>query len=325
VTLTLINWADRVWNPFLGCKRVSPGCDGCYAIPLVHMHSFNPNEKVAAANAGLTKRTASGTDWTGQVNLLPDRLMQPLTARAPQKWFVNSQSDVFHEGVPREFLVRVFAVMAAAHWHVFQVATKRHARMRALLSDPKFAVEVREAHARLARPGSPPFTWPLPNLWLGISAEDRKWWGIRVSALLDTPAAIRWVSAEPLLEELCLDMCDWTPPGEEGFPGVHNPLTGEWWPAAGDPGEEYEGRRTDLPKVDWVVIGGESGGRARPCDLAWIRSMRDQCQHAGTALWIKQAGTAAARQLGITGKGDDIGDLPADLRIRAFPETGAPS
>lgn len=320
MTLTLINWADRVWNPFLGCTRVSPGCDACYAIGTAWMRSSNPNPKIAAAFVGLTVKTPDGIDWTGRVNLLPDRLREPLTVRKPQKWFVNSLSDVFHEGVPREFLVQVFAVMAAAHWHVFQVATKRHARMRALLSDPKFAAEVREKHAEYARPGSPPFTWPLPGLWLGVSAENRKWWEIRTTALLDTPAVIRWVSAEPLLEELCLDMCDWTPPGEEGFPGTHNPLTGEWWPAIGDPDEEYANRVTGLPKINWIVIGGESGGHARPCDLKWIRSMRDQCQHAGTALWIKQTGTVAARQFGIVGKGDDLGDLPEDLRIRAFPQ-----
>jgi protein gp37 len=132
--------------------------------------------------------------------------------------------------------------------------------------------------------------WPFPNVWLGVSVENQHWADIRIPALLGTPAAVRFLSCEPLLGPVCLEMLIWAPKGLENFPGTHNALTGEWWPAVGDPAEEYEGRITDLPRIDWVIVGGESGPRARPMHPNWARSLRDQCTAAGVPFFFKQWG-----------------------------------
>lgn len=189
---TAIEWADRTWNPLLGCSRVSPGCDGCYAITTATIRAGNPHPKVAAAFAGLTERQGGRLDWTGRINLLPDRMDQPLGWKKPSKIFVNSQSDLFHKDVPLAFIEQVFAVMARTPQHTYQLLTKRHARMSSILRKPTF----RDSVAAIV---GADIEWPLPNLWLGVSVEDQHWADIRIPALLDTPAAVRWLSCEPLL------------------------------------------------------------------------------------------------------------------------------
>lgn len=279
---TSIEWADRTWNPLLGCERVSPGCDSCYAINTATIRAGNPHPKVAAAFAGLTERRDGRMDWTGRINLLPERLTQPLTWRKPQKVFVNSQSDLFHKDVPMAFIHKVFAVMAATPQHTYQLLTKRPGRMRALLRDEcrcgnghQPGVHFKSAIEWVATPGNPKhvpglqpglfskINWPLPNVWVGVSVEDQKRADLRIPALLQTPAAVRWISAEPLLGPLSLrGWIEHTPAEEGGYPAY----------------------------LDWVVVGGESGSAARPMHPDWPRQIRDQCTAADVPYFFKQWG-----------------------------------
>jgi protein gp37 len=226
-TVTKIEWADRTWNPLVGCERVSPGCDRCYAMGVARVRQFNPNPKIAAAFAGTTTNDG-GVDWSGRVNRLDQRLAEPLLwPRKPQKVFVNSMSDLFHKDVPDSFIIDVFAVMALTPQHTYQILTKRHARMRSLLRQPMFWTRVgRQArHMGYAYDRSANYlsdgrniydtnVWEqldrLPNVWLGVSVENQKWADIRIPALLDTPAAVRWISAEPLLGPV--DLSAWVTP-----------------------------------------------------------------------------------------------------------------
>lgn len=275
---TGINWSDATWNPVLGCKRVSPGCDSCYAISQARIRAANPNPKVAAAFAGLTERVEGGTDWTGRVNLLSERLEQPLHWRKPRKIFVNSLADLFHDSVPDEFIVQVFAVMGACPQHVFQLLTKRHGRMRALLSSDRFRLAVIRA-ARDRHPHRMAPMWPLRNLWLGVSAENQQWATTRVHALLATPAAVRWVSAEPLLGPV--DLRNLQVRKNTFIDALCGDVkTGDGEIYAACPGS-----------VSWVVAGGESGAKARPMHPDWARSLRDQCQAARVPFWFKQWGS----------------------------------
>lgn len=319
--MTKIEWADETWNPVLGCRKVSPGCEVCYAITQAHIRAGNPHPQIAAAFSGLTRRTADGVDWTGHVNLLPERLDQPAHWRKPRRVFVNSLGDLFHPGVPDEFIARVWQTMARCPQHQFLILTKQQARMKSWVSrckqspagwithdgtdpagaydgtgvvvghpyEPEHVVTGKRGGNRRVIPANG--GWPLLNVWLGVSVEDQHWAEIRIPALLSTPAAVRFLSCEPLLGPVDLSMCDWTPPGMEGWPGVHNPLMGEWWPCeAGDYAKEYEGRVTDQPRIDWVIAGGESGPKARPMHPAWPRSLRDQCTDAEIPFFFKQWG-----------------------------------
>jgi protein gp37 len=234
---TAIEWTEATWNPLTGCTKVSPGCDHCYAESIAHRFDGTP----AYPNGfGVTLR--------------PERLDQPLRWKRPRRIFVNSMSDLFHDSVPDTYIAQVFGVMALAPHHTFQVLTKRHARMRSLVShglldlidDPAGDVRAKVPH------------WPLPNVWLGVSAENQQWADIRIPALLDTPAAVRFVSAEPLLGPIRL--------------GAIPPLVG------------------GVPKIDWVIVGGESGHGARPMHPDWARGLRDECEDAGVAFLFKQWG-----------------------------------
>ena len=233
---TKIEWTDETWNPVTGCTKVSEGCDHCYA------------ETIAHRFAG-TKAYPNGFD----VTLRPERLDQPLRWKRPRKVFVNSMSDLFHKDVPDDYIARVFAVMALAPQHTFQVLTKRPGRMRSLLSSEQF-----ESAVFLATEGrfEGCFPWPLPNVWLGTSVENQKWADVRIPLLLDTPAAIRFLSCEPLLGPI--DLFAWN-----------------------------IDRGT---RVDWVIVGGESGPHARPMHPDWARQLRDDCLTAGTPFHFKQWG-----------------------------------
>jgi protein gp37 len=266
-----IEWTDATWNPVTGCTKVSPGCDNCYAETFAERFRGVPGHHFEA-----------GFDLT----LRPGRLNQPLRWARPRRVFVNSMSDLFHAGVPDEFIARVFAVMALADQHTFQLLTKRHARLRALLTAPAFPAAV-AAHADGELPG-----WPLPNVWVGVSVEDQRRADLRVPALLDTPAAVRWVSAEPLLGPL--DLTHWLAGHRSGCSclGCFNVARGTvpapaWW------GQQHP--------LGWVVAGGESGARARPMHPGWPRTLRDQCAAAGVPFLFKQWGgrtpKAGGRQL----------------------------
>ncbi len=267
---TTIEWSDTTWNPMLGCTRVSAGCDRCYAITQATIRAGNPHPKVSAAFAGLTERRDGRMDWTGQINLLPKRLAHPLTWRKPRRVFVNSLSDLFADEVPASYIARIFAVMARTPQHTYQILTKRHARMRSLISGldgsghPLLEAADDEDTAR-ALYDAP---WPLPNVWLGVSVEDQKWANIRIPALLETPAAVRWLSCEPLLGPIDLtEVAIGVRYANRGF----NALAGD-------------------PAIQWVVVGGESGPGARPMSPVWARSLRDQCVAAQVPYFFKQWG-----------------------------------
>ncbi|GAA3308618.1 phage Gp37/Gp68 family protein [Nonomuraea dietziae] len=264
-----IEWTDTTWNPVTGCTKLSPGCDHCYAETFAERWRGIPGHPFE-----------NGFDLT----LRPERLDQPFRWAKPRKVFVNSMSDLFHTGIPDGFISQVFAVMAATPEHTYQVLTKRHGRMRALLSSPEFADRVREEGTGWygAAPGTP---WPLPNVWLGVSVEDQKRADLRVPALLRTPAAARFLSCEPLLGPINLHQAVWTMGSERGH-GLSASYV-----HAGDCCRRFHG-------IDWVIAGGESGPGARPMHPEWARSLRDQCQSAGIAFLFKQWGAFAPEDHG---------------------------
>jgi protein gp37 len=280
-----ISWTESSWNPVTGCSKVSEGCRYCYAETL--------SLRMGWSDAAWTFPNAARN-----VVLHPDRLELPLKWRKPRMIFVNSMSDVFHEQVPDEYIERMFAVMALAPQHTFQVLTKRPERMREWVtggdplesreiavgrmaehlgkivwdargSDPSHysrAITAEQAKLRRVWPG-----WPLPNVWLGTSVEDQRAADERIPHLLNTPAAVRFLSCEPLLGPLDL----------------HRYL----WEAAGP---EWAGENPS-PDLGWVIVGGESGSHLtsadqddRWMDPAWARDIRDQCVAAGTPFFMKQ-------------------------------------
>ena len=220
----------------------------------------------------------SKIEWT-DVQLRPDKLDQPLRWRRPRRVFVNSMSDLFHADIPDEYIARVFAVMALTPQHTYQVLTKRHGRMRSLLSSPAFEDQVR-AVAGVEFGLDYHGAWPLPNVWLGVSVEDQSRANLRVPVLLTTPAAVRFLSCEPILGPVNLTYMDVERHTEGMY--VINALTG----ANKDMGRPC----ADVNKVDWVIAGGESGKDARPMHPDWARSLRDQCQEAGVPFLFKQWG-----------------------------------
>lgn len=285
---TKIEWSDAVWNPIRGCSKVSEGCRNCYAVRQAHRFSG-----VGMPYEGLTRMMSHGPEWTGQVRIVPEVLDQPLRWKKPRRIFVNSMSDLFHENVTDEWLDRIFAVMALAKQHTFLVLTKRPERMRrwftTTASGAKREILVWETAGRPERwPG-----WPLPNVWIGVSVENQQAADERIPLLLETPAAVRFVSAEPLLGPL--DLTAYLPrqlyvcqscgvelgQGEVGL-DFRCPYCG----AACDPDGSTEG-------LDWVIVGGESGPGARPMHPDWVWSLRDQCQQAGVAFFFKQWGEFA--------------------------------
>jgi len=310
---TSIEWTDATWNPATGCTKVSPGCDNCYA------ETFAERWRGSRGHY-----FENGFD----VQLRPDKLEVPLRWRRPRRIFVNSMSDLFHADVPDAYIAKVFGVMALTPRHTYQVLTKRHARMRSLLNNEAFHLSVLAETARQQdekhpmpawNPGPRRLkAWPLPNVWLGVSVENQQWADIRIPALLETPAAVRFLSCEPLLGPVDL----WGPiEGHRGRPRLTYWLDGRpgWGPdQTTDTGLVYQELETG-PRIGWVIVGGESGPGARPMDIEWARTLRDQCAHSGVPFLFKQTGSVLARELGIPGKGTDFDLLPADLQIREYP------
>ncbi len=249
------------WNPTTGCTKVSAGCDHCYA-----------ETQAARLRAMGQPKYRNGFALT----VHPDTLDQPLRWQQPRGIFVNSMSDLFHVGVPNDFLAEVFVVMANADRHIFQVLTKRPQRARNFLTHPDLGEWLSAAALRLSEryprrtwfvPREGLWPWPIPNVWLGTSVEDARV-RHRIEPLLETPAAVRFLSCEPLLGPLVLD--------DYLFPRF----------AADDPRYYQPGGRG----VDWVITGGESGEHARPCDPDWVREIRDECRLWGVAFFHKQWG-----------------------------------
>lgn len=267
---TSIEWTDATWNPIAGCSLVSPGCKRCYA-----MRVAARMERLGQARyAGLTLDTDAGPVWNGTVRLVEQALALPLQWRRPRHIFVNSMSDLFHEGVPDDVIDSVFAVMALAPRHTFQVLTKRADRMRRYISQP--VQRGAAGYEHVERP------WPLPNVWLGVSVEDQPRADERVHELRLTPAAIRFISAEPLLGPIDLTRInDVSTVATDALRGIRV-----------QPNRHGEPIDDDQPmgRIDWVIAGGESGPGARPMHPDWARSLRDQCQAAGVAFHFKQHG-----------------------------------
>ncbi|UYW25724.1 phage Gp37/Gp68 family protein [Methylorubrum extorquens] len=318
-----IEWTDATWNPVTGCSVVSPGCTNCYAMGLAGTRlQHHPSR------AGLTRPSKAGPVWNGEVRLNEGWLTQPLQWKRPRMIFVCAHGDLFHESVPDAWIDRVFAVMARCGHHTFQVLTKRSARMRAYLSGLPDRMRTLDCDSGLDF-----CTLPLPNVWLGVSAEDQRRADERVPDLLATPAAVRFVSAEPLLgpinfTQISLGMKPGYVLGENGRPD--RPETFKVVrDALMDTGGDFE-------RIDWIVVGGESGPNARPMHPAWARSIRDQCAAAGVAFhfkqwgawqpreWCRDGGTHAMRDRGGYESFQQIQSHPNSIeRVGAGPEWSA--
>lgn len=237
-----IEWTDATWNPVTGCTKISPGCKNCYAATFAERFRGVPGHPYER-----------GFD----MRLWPDRVEQPLKWKTPRRIFVNSMSDLFHPDVPEDFIARCFGVMNRASHHQFQVLTKR----------PERAAEL-----------APRLTW-TQNIWMGTSIESQPY-AKRADSLRKIPAHVRFLSCEPLLGPLKLDL-----------KGIH-----------------------------WCIVGGESGHGSRPLRTGWVREIRDQCRKSGTSLFVKQLGYVWAKEVQSKSfKGGDIEEWPRDLRIRKFP------
>jgi protein gp37 len=341
---TSIEWTDYNWNFLRGCSRVSEGCRNCYAEKIAGRFSGE-----GMAYAGLAKMVNHEARWTGEIKFYEDVLLEPLKWKKPRRVFVNSMSDLFHEKVTDEMLDKAFAVMALTPQHTYQILTKRPERMKEYFrpgrqNDVVKAVcsylDSRDKGKRGGLSSKIQWLaqydgeWPPQNVWLGVSCEDQKTADERIPLLLETPAAIRWISAEPLLGPIDLTQL---PTGHWAYGKVDvmsGYLCGDEPDAMTDfeadpagwirkPPSEWE---RGPHKLDWVVVGGESGPGARSCDISWIRWIVEQCKAAGVPAFVKQFG--ARPFMGVKGfgpviknrKGGDPSEWPEDLQIREFPD-----
>jgi protein gp37 len=288
-----IEWTDCTWNPVTGCTRVSPGCDSCYAATMTYRLESMGQPKYT----GLTVLNKAGDrHFNGKVLTHDDALDIPLKWKKPRRVFVNSMSDLFHRDVPFGFVDKVFAVMALCPQHTFQILTKRPERMaeffarggvdfRAMIAGLKLAPKgMKMEDTGLAIDAG---CWKLPNVWLGTSIENQQAADERIPHLLKVPAAVRFLSVEPLLG--AVDLVSWLP---------YQANRG------------YEGEMP--PKIDWVIVGCESGPHARPMDIAWARFLRDQCKDGSVPFFMKQMVVGGK----LTG---ELPEFPEDLRVREFP------
>jgi protein gp37 len=233
-----IEWTNATWNPITGCSVISPGCKRCYAMRLA-----GTRLRHHWSRKGLTRPSKAGPVWTGEVRFNEEWLSQPLHWRKPRNIFVCAHGDLFHENVPDAWIDRVFLTMSFAPQHIFQVLTKRSARMRKYIAGFEERRRTFDCHA-----GLDDAPWPLPNVWAMVSVEDQPRADERIADLRATPAAVRGVSAEPLLGPLDLD----------------------------------------LRGIGWVIAGAESGKGARAMDEDWVRGLRDQCRAAKVPFFYKQ-------------------------------------
>lgn len=265
-----IEWTEATWNVATGCTRVSEGCDHCYI------------ERTVPFRVQGRRFDKPGVGGTTGVKVHSERLHLPLRWRKPRRVFVNSLADLFHDDIPDRFIAETYAVMALAKQHTFQLLTKRPARMRSLLAGARtngFWDDL--AAALFARGYSGAIEWPLPNVWAGVSVESQKWADIRIPALLGTPAAVRWLSCEPLLGPVDLTRLA---ANSRQQPEMVYDAVGQRY---GVPGRW---QASTSARIDWVVVGGESGPGARPMHPDWARSLRDQCTATGVPFFFKQWG-----------------------------------
>lgn len=351
---TKIEWAQWSWNFLRGCRRVSEGCGsdrggGCYAERQAIRHA-GPG----GSYEGLVRSTPKGPRWTGELLFVEKILLEPLRRKTPTTYFVNSMSDLFYEKVTNEILDKAFAVMALTPQHTYQILTKRPGRMKDYFANVECEARLMTAVGSLLKDIMQPSPYrycseilrqteewiPLKNVWLGVSVEDQKTADERIPLLLDTPAAIRWISAEPLLGPIRLDG------------GLHR--RGEAWPHVKALVSRYDRKQNlksgasfylgELIGLDWVVVGGESGPGARSCDIENVRSIVAHCKATDVPIFVKQLGArttglaadkgvfSIARDVANTAipadaafiwkdrKGGDPEEWPEDLRIRQFPK-----
>ncbi len=312
-----IQWTQKTWNPTIGCTRVSQGCKNCYAFELHDKRHKGWQDGWEDAPKQYHKPFTT-------LQIIPERLLEPLRWKKPSRVFVNSMSDLFHPDIPTEFLDKVFAVMFyMAEVHTFQVLTKRPERMKAYLKDPELPKRlVAESLAIIDQTFKPSAVWARepwiqkngqkntiearltqlfelhnsvkhPNIWLGVSVENQAAAEERISLLLDTPAGIRWLSCEPLLE--AVDLSKW------------------------------------LLFLDWVVVGGESGAKARDFQIPWALDLLMQCKAYLTPFFMKQLGSVTVKRSKILGEngilhgrlsdkhGGKIEEFPEFLQVREYP------
>lgn len=352
--MTAIEWTDRTWNPVRGCSRVSEGCRNCYAERQAARFSNDPfmvGTLPPLPFDGFAYRASGEARWTGRVELIPEKLSEPLRWRKPSRVFVNSMSDLFHESLAFEKIAAVFGVMAAAPQHTFQVLTKRPLRMREFFdwierhtrahSTVPIQGAIHYAQKRIGHPAlrdgdrvlSRP--WPLPNVHLGVSVEDQATADERIPFLFDVPAALRFVSYEPAL-------------GPVDFTSIDIIGQRRKEPHPDDPIVRLDALRGHVRgpddmlgvRLDWVIVGGESGPNARPFDLEWARSVIAQGRTTSVPTFFKQAGAwpfdsryehalglrdadayTARCSMGIHHpKGGDPSEWPEDLRVRELPK-----
>ena len=272
---TGIQWTNETWNPSTGCDRISPGCDNCYALTMAKRLKGMGQAKYQ--NDGDPRTSGPGFGLT----VHPDTLTTPFGWRKPRRVFVNSMSDLFHARVPETFVGGVWNTMALTERHTYQILTKRPERMcRTLTKWQDAGVYWRKEDMIWCGP----VPWPLPNVWLGTSIESDDYTR-RADELRETPAAVRFLSLEPLLGPL--------------------------------PSLSFEG-------IGWAIIGGESGPGARPMDLGWVRELLARGREAGIAMFVKQLGSCWAHGRSTDSHGGDWDDWPGEFRVRDYPREAVP-
>lgn len=242
-----IEWTDATWNPVSGCRVISPGCTNCYAMRMAaRLQAMDhPNYR------GVVRKSGGRPKWTGKLHFNEAALDTPLKWKKPRKIFVNSMSDLFQDGVPAKLVSRVWDAMAASPRHVYQILTKRPENMARIVRDTGLAT--------------------LPNVWLGTSVESADY-NYRIDELRSVPAAVRFISFEPLIDEIGL---------------------------------------VDLSNIHWAIVGGESGPRARAMEEDWVEEIRRQCRQQNVAFFFKQWGGANKKATGRTLRGRTWDEYPA--------------
>jgi protein gp37 len=256
-----ISWCDKTWNVTTGYTRIAQGCAKCWAVKMAN--------RLQGAKIKGYENVVKNNNWTGEIKLLTHNLEHPLHWKKPCKIFVNSMSDLFHEKIPFEFIKRVYEVMLTCQWNTFQVLTKRLERAKNFYGNSGWLAS--------------------DNIWLGVSVSTQKDADENIPNLLDIPAKVRWVSVEPMLEEIELYT--------SSFKTKIIPQNFSWIKSR---------------DIRWVVLGCESGANRRPCKIEWIEKLVEQCKSAGVPVFVKQ--------MEINGKvTDDVNLFPEHLQNREFP------
>lgn len=308
---TNIEWARKVLNAVVGCTVLSPGCTNCYAMKMAwRVQAMAAGRGQTSSYDGLTQQTKAGAVWNGEVRLVEKALLEPYRWRRPERVFVDSMGDLFHPSVPDRWIDLHYALFALTPRHTYMPLTKRPERRLAYLADPNRLLRMAElvvdhptGRRRLVDLiDLVVFTEPLPNVWEGISVEDQDRLNERAEDFARTPAALHWISAEPLLGEL--DFCNIQLPGRRNLDLLAGVIT-------------RDGVGLDFVRpAGLVIVGGESGPKARPMHPDWARMARDACAAAGVPFFFKQVGawrtveviegdTAGFRYMAADGLADD--------------------